>query len=316
MTPLPPVLSVRDLVKRYRNGTLANDHVCLDLFPGEVFALLGPNGAGKTTLVRQLLGLARPTSGSITLDGVDIVADPGFARRNIGFLPQGSFDLQSLTVAETIEFAARLRGVPPREARAAAARLVERLDLGPFRNTAMHAASGGVRRLAGFAAAVAAPARLLVLDEPTNDVDPLRRAVLWDLIAELGRGGATILLVTHNLAEAERVIDRLAIMNAGRIIREGSPAALRGLVTERLRLEVTAARPLAPHPALAPDGPSACLFDAADLPAVAAWLARLRAAGDVLDFRIGPPTLEDIYAAAMAPAGPGRSAPLPAGARA
>jgi ABC-type multidrug transport system ATPase subunit len=310
-----PVLQVRDLVKRYRNGTLANDRLTLDLRPGEVFGLLGPNGAGKTTLVRQVLGLVRPTSGTLTLDGVDIVADPGFARRNIGFLPQGSFDLQSLTVTETIEFAARLRGVAPREARAAAARLIERLDLGPFRRTSMHAASGGVRRLAGFAAAIAAPARLLVLDEPTNDVDPLRRAVLWELIADLGRGGATILLVTHNLAEAERVIDRLAIMSGGRIVREGTPAALRTLVTERLRLELTGAGALTPHPALHPDGGGAYLFDVTDLPRVAAWVGRLRELGAVADFRIGPPTLDDIYAAAMAPANgtrppaPGLAAP-------
>ncbi|MCX7617846.1 ABC transporter ATP-binding protein [Tepidiforma sp.] len=305
----PPVLALRGVTKRYRNGTLANAGIDLELRPGEIFGLLGPNGAGKTTLVRQVLGLARPTSGTITLDGVDIVADPGFARRNIGFLPQGTFDLQSLTVAETIEFAARLRGIPPRAARDAAARLIERLDLGPFRGTAMRSASGGVRRLAGFAAAIAAPARLLVLDEPTNDVDPLRRVLLWELISELGRGGATILLVTHNLAEAERVIDRLAIMNAGRIVREGTPAALRSIVTERLRLELAAAGTLTPHPALVPDGAGAYLFDAADLPRVAAWVSRLRELGTVLDFRIGPPTLDDIYAAAMAPAAAGRPGP-------
>lgn len=300
MSP-PTVLAIRGLAKRYRNGVLANDGIDLDLRAGEIFGLLGPNGAGKTTLVRQVLGLVRPTSGTITLDGIDIVADPAFARRNIAFLPQGSFDLQSLTVSETIEFGARLRGLPAREARQVAARLVDRLDLGPFRRTPMRAASGGVRRLAGFAAAIAAPARLFVLDEPTNDVDPLRRTLLWDLIGELGRGGATILLVTHNLAEAERVIDRLAIMNAGRVVLEGTPAALRRIVTEQLRLEITTAAAITPHPALLPDGSGAYRFEAADLPRVAAWIGRLRELGAVIDFRIGPPTLDDIYAAAMMP---------------
>ncbi len=297
-----PVLEVRNLTKRYRNGTLANDSLSLELHAGEILGLLGPNGAGKTTLVRQVLGLVRPTSGTLRLDGVDIVADPGFARRNIGFLPQGTFDLQSLTVAETIEFAARLRGVPAAEARATAARLVDRLDLGEFRRTAMHAASGGVRRLAGFAAAIAAPVRLLVLDEPTNDVDPLRRAVLWELIAEIGAGGGTILLVTHNLAEAERVVDRVAIMSGGRIVSEGTPAELRRLVTERLRLELTTAAPVALPPSLSAEAGGAYLFDAADLPLIAAWLAQQRETGAVTDFRITPPTLDDIYAAVMAPA--------------
>ncbi len=299
----PPLLDIRNLEKRYRNGTLANAGISLALQPGEVFGLLGPNGAGKTTLVRQVLGMLRPTSGAITLNGVDIVADPGFARRNIGFLPQGQFDLEALQVGELIEFSARLRGVPPRDARRTAARLIERLDLEPFRKTSMHAASGGVRRLAGFAAAIAAPVSLLVLDEPTNDVDPIRRQLLWQTIDELGRDGATVLLVTHNLAEAERFIDRLAIIDGGRIVREGAPAALRTVVTERLRLELTVAGDVAPHPALtAEHGNAGCyLFEQRDLPAVSAWLATLREEGCLSDFRIGPPTLDDIYAAAVMP---------------
>jgi ABC-type multidrug transport system ATPase subunit len=299
----PPLLDIRDLEKRYRNGTLANAGISLALQPGEVFGLLGPNGAGKTTLVRQVLGMLRPTAGAITLNGVDIVADPGFARRNTGFLPQGQFDLEALQVGELIEFAARLRGVPPRDARRTAAALIERLDLGPFRKTSMHTASGGVRRLAGFAAAIAAPVSLLVLDEPTNDVDPIRRQLLWQTVDELGRDGATVLLVTHNLAEAERFIDRLAIIDGGRIVREGTPAALRTVVTERLRLELTVAGDVAPHPALtAEHGNASCyLFEQRDLPAVSAWLGALREQGLLSDFRIGPPTLDDIYAAAVMP---------------
>lgn len=298
-----PVLRIENLVKRYRNGTLANDGISLSLEAGEIFGLLGPNGAGKTTLVRQVLGSLRPTSGSITLDGVDIVRDPGRARRAIGFLPQGQFDLLSLRVGELIEFSARLRGMHSGAARRRATELIEQLDLIPFRSTSMHAASGGVRRLAGFAAAIAAPARLLVLDEPTNDVDPIRRQLLWNSIGELGRSGATVLLVTHNLAEAERFIDRLAIIDNGRIVREGSPASLRSLVTDQLRLELTLSGPISPHRALhpEPDNPSNFLFDHRELTAVSAWLCAVREAGLLADFRIGPPSLDDIYAAVVAP---------------
>jgi len=296
------VLDIRDLEKRYRNGTLANAGISLQLVAGGIFGLLGPNGAGKTTLVRQVLGMLRPTSGSITLDGEDIVADPSQARRNIGFLPQGQFDLQSLRVHEVIEYNARLRGVSPKQSRARADELIERLDLEPFRKTSMHAASGGVRRLAGFAAAISAPARLLVLDEPTNDVDPIRRQLLWNLLGELGEDGATVLLVTHNLAEAERFIDRLAIIDGGRIVREGTPAALRSLVTDRLRLELTVTGEFTPHPAIVPEpGNASCyLVDQRDLSQVTAWLGTLRESGTLTDFRIGPPTLDDIYAAAVA----------------
>ncbi len=299
-----PVLEIRDLVKRYRNGTLANDGISLALRPGEIYGLLGPNGAGKTTLVRQVLGVLKPTSGAITLDGADVVRNPGLARRSIGFLPQGQFDLLSLRVGELIEYSARLRGVGSRDARKRRDELVGQLDLGPFVNTSMHAASGGVRRMTGFAAAIAAPARLLVLDEPTNDIDPIRRQLLWNTIGELGASGATVLLVTHNLAEAERFIDRLAIIDGGKIIRQGTPGALRSLVTDKLRLELALSGAVTPHPALTleRDEPGKYLFDQRDLPAVSSWLSAVREAGFLSDFRIGPPTLDDIYAAVMTPA--------------
>jgi ABC-2 type transport system ATP-binding protein len=290
-------LEVRDLVKRYGSGTLANDNLSLKLEAGEVYGLLGPNGAGKTTLVRQVLGLLRPTSGSIHVDGHDVVADPGYARRSIGFLPQAQFTMDSLHVDEFISGIARLRGLDRAAAQRRTENLLERLELVEFRHTQMMAASGGIRRMAGFAAAIVGGGRLLVLDEPTNDVDPVRRQLLWNIIDELGLDGATVLLVTHNLAEAERVIDRFAIIDEGRILREGTPGALRSVVTDRLRLELTTTAPVDPHPMLETEGGGVYLFDEDDLGIVSDWLAGLRAEGLLTDFRIGPPTLDDIYTA-------------------
>jgi ABC-type multidrug transport system ATPase subunit len=290
-------LAVRDLVKRYGSGTLANDNLSLNLEAGEVYGLLGPNGAGKTTLVRQVLGLLRPTSGSIHVDGHDVVADPGYARRSIGFLPQAQFTMDSLHVDEFISGIARLRGLDRAAAQRRTENLLERLELVEFRHTQMMAASGGIRRMAGFAAAIVGGGRLLVLDEPTNDVDPVRRQLLWNIIDELGRDGATVLLVTHNLAEAERVIDRFAIIDEGRVLREGTPGALRSVVTDRLRLELTTTAPVDPHPMLETEGGGVYLFDEDDLGIVSDWLAGLRAEGLLTDFRIGPPTLDDIYTA-------------------
>jgi ABC-2 type transport system ATP-binding protein len=299
-----PVLQITCLRKQYRGGTLANDGISLALEPGEVYGLLGPNGAGKTTLVRQVLGLLKPTSGEILVEGVDVVANPAYSRSRIGFLPQGQFDLQSLRVGELVESVARLRGLSAVESRRRSDALIKKLELGEFCSTSMHSASGGVRRLAGFAAAVVGDTRLLVLDEPTNDVDPIRRQLLWDTIAELGHAGRTVLLVTHNLAEAERVIDRLAIIDGGRILREGSPASLRSVVSDKLRLELTLAREVPIHPALLidPRGPGLYLFEQSNLPCVSTWLSGLREDGSLLDFRIGPPNLDDIYAAAVGPA--------------
>ncbi|MGH7752196.1 MAG: ABC transporter ATP-binding protein [Gemmatimonadales bacterium] len=296
-----PALEVSDLVKRFRNGTVANDRISLSLEPGEVYALLGPNGAGKTTLVRQVLGLLRPTAGTITVNGHDVVADPGYARGTIGFLPQAQFTMDSLHIDEFVYGIARLRGLARDTAHRRTENLLARLQLEEFRHTAMMAASGGIRRMAGFAAAIVGGGRLLVLDEPTNDVDPARRQVLWDIIDELGRDGATVLLVTHNLAEAERVIDRFAIIDHGRILREGTPAALRSIVTDRLRLELTTTAPVDPHPVLEAEGGDVYLFDEEDLGIVSDWLATLRADGTLADFRIGPPTLDDIYAAVATP---------------
>jgi ABC-type multidrug transport system ATPase subunit len=295
------ILQIRDLTKRYRNGTLANDRLSLSLEPGEIYGLLGPNGAGKTTLVRQVLGLLKPTGGSITLDGIDLIANPGYARAHIGFLPQGQFDMQAIHVDELIDLIGRLRGLSRVEARNRTEELIERLELEPFRHTSVHAASGGVRRLAGFATAVAARARLLVLDEPTNDIDPVRRQLLWNMIDELAGEGSTVLLVTHNLAEAERVIDRLAIIDHGRILREGAPSSLRSVVSDKLRLEITPATAYTAHPSLVVDGgPDTYFLDERDLPEVSRWLAEQRHSGTVLDFRVGPPTLDDIYAVTVA----------------
>jgi ABC-type multidrug transport system ATPase subunit len=295
------VLEAVELTKRFRNGTLANDRITLSVQQGEIYALLGPNGAGKTTLVRQLLGLLKPTSGSLRVNGVDVIADPGFARRVIGFLPQAQFALETIHVDELIFGVAKLRGLSSGAARARTEELIERLDLGPFRQTPLSAASGGVRRLTGLATAIAGNQDVLVLDEPTNDVDPARRQLLWGIIDELGRQGTTVLLVTHNLAEAERVIDRFAIIDHGRILQEGTPAALRTLVTERLRLELTAVDGVEPHEALQPDPSTAgaFLFEPTALAAIATWIEALHEAGRVVDFRIGPPTLDDIYSVAI-----------------
>ena len=297
-----PVLQVTEVSKRYRNGTLANDRLTLAVERGEIYGLLGPNGAGKTTLVRQLAGLLRPTSRAITVDGVDVVADPGYARRVTGFLPQATFTLDWIRVGELIESIGRLRGLGREEACTRRDRLIEQLELEEFRKTSMGAASGGVRRLAGFATAVVAGAQFLVLDEPTNDVDPVRRQLMWNLLTEMRREGTTVLLVTHNLAEAERVLDRFAIINNGRIVREGTPAGMRTLVTDRLRLELTASAPLEPvHCLTAEQGqPGSYLFEPDCLQEVSSWLQELRAAGIVADFRIGPPTLDDIYLATLA----------------
>jgi ABC-2 type transport system ATP-binding protein len=295
------LLRIEHLSKTYRNGTRANDDVSLDIDGGEVFGLLGPNGAGKTTLVGQVLGAVMPGAGSITIDGVDVVADAAYARRACSYQPQTAVPIDGLTPLEAIELAGRIRGGARATTRARAGALIDALDLGEWASKAVPL-SGGVARLVAFCMAAVVPGRVVVLDEPTNDVDPLRRKLLWQQVRALADDGCAVLLVTHNVLEAERCVDRLAIMDAGGIRASGTPASLKARVGGVLRLEVVL-EPGAPAPASPDFVRSSTLagrrvigeMNAADAVAAIDWATRLRAASVIEEFAIGPITLEDVY---------------------
>ena len=229
----------RGLTKTYRRGGVrANDGIALQVDAGEVFGLLGHNGAGKTTLVNQVVGLRRPDAGSIRLDGVDVVADPGFARQVCSLQPQAQLPIDGLTPDQAIELLGRLRGGSPAVVERARDRYVEELSLGEWRGVDGERLSGGVKRLVSFVMAAVVPGRVVILDEPTNDVDPVRRRMLWGQVRALADEGAAVLLVTHNVVEAERSVDRLAILDRGRVIAQGTPASLKAEVADDLRLEI------------------------------------------------------------------------------
>lgn len=294
------LLQVEDLSKRY-GSVLANDHVSLSVDSGEVFGLLGPNGAGKSTLVRQIIGLVRPTAGGMRLGGVDIVADPRFAKRHCSFQPQAPVAIAGLTARQAISLAGRLRGNDRSTVATAASELLERLSLEPWADRPLAQASGGVGRLVMFCMAVVSPGRLVILDEPTNDVDPLRRKVLWELVGELASAGVAVLLVTHNVLEAERAVHRLAVMDRGRVVATGSPAQLKG-PDRGLRLEVTLEADVGapPQPAFASDlavsGRRISLQLPADTAQAAlAWCAQLQEQGIAEEYGLGPTSLEDVY---------------------
>ena len=245
-----PVLEVEDVCKRYRRGgVVANDGIRLEVAEGEVLGLLGPNGAGKTTLVNQILGVLVPDSGSIRIDGHDVVARPALARRLCSYQPQATAPVEGLTPREAIELVGRIRGGATKEVARRASELLGALDLSPAADRLVPL-SGGMARLTGFCMAAVVPGRVVVLDEPTNDVDPLRRRILWSLVRGLADGGAAVLLVTHNVVESERGVDRLAIVARGRVLAEGTPAALKaGLGAPQASLEDVYVRWVAPEEA-------------------------------------------------------------------
>ncbi len=302
------LLEIEGVSKTYRSragrgaGVLANDSVDLRVDAGEVFGLLGHNGAGKTTLVNQVVGLLRPDVGSIRIDGRDVVADPGFARQACSLQPQAQLPIDGLTPDQAIELLGRLRGGVTAQVVERRDRYIEALSLGEWRGVGGERLSGGVKRLVSFAMAAVVPGRIVILDEPTNDVDPVRRRLLWDQVRALADEGAAVLLVTHNVVEAERSVDRLAILDRGRVIAQGTPAALKAEVANDLRLEIVL-EPGAPAPDPAPfvrryvpNGSRAlATVAAAHAGDAVAWAEALRRDGRAEEFSLAPATLEDVY---------------------
>lgn len=296
------VYDVVDLTKIYpRQTTPANDRLTLSVAEGEIFGLLGDNGAGKTTLIRQMANLLAPTSGTIRLFGQPLGAAPLYVPGHIGYMPQDGLALNNLTVGETLYFTAHLRGLDRRDARAERDRLLDRLDLGTARDRLIVRLSGGQRRLAMLATTIAASPPVLLLDEPTNDLDPLHRRLVWDLVREINREqGLTIILVTHNVIEAERVIQRVGIMRGGRLIAVGRPGALKAGLNRQLRLEIVfapgspPALPPGPAPREVVPGRWQLLIEREAAPA---YLAALNGNESVEDFTLSTATLEDLFLA-------------------
>lgn len=310
-------LEVRGVTKRF-GEVVANDAVDLRVEPGRVVGLFGHNGAGKTTLVSQVVGLLRPDAGRITVAGTDAVEHPALARRAVALQAQQQAPLDGLTPAAAIEYAGRLRGLSPRDARAAARRLGEELDIGEWLDRRAlpngQGISGGVRRLTAFAMAAVAPTPLVVLDEPTNDVDASRRRLLWRTVRRLGDEGAAVLLVTHNVVESERVVDELAILDRGRVVASGTPAQLHG-TRDELRLELVlhpdgrdptaaAAPPVAVTRRVRTGRRLLLTVAAADADRSVAWARDLRDRDAVESFALAPATLEDAYLALTASTSP------------
>lgn len=312
------VCVVRDLVKTYpatRGGrgapatpeVRATDGISLDVRGGEIFGLLGPNGAGKSTLVRQLTGLMRPDSGSVLLLGHDLVRHPERASRLLAYLGQESTALDELTVALAAETTGRLRGLTARDARAERDAVLDELGLGALASRPLKKLSGGQRRLACFATALVGERPVLVLDEPTTGMDPVARRAVWAAVdRRRAEHGATVLLVTHNVIEAETVLDRVAVLEHGRVIACDTPAGLKERVAGEVRVElvwresaplhlpeVAALRELAQETGrrwilrLAPDAARAAV---ATVTGGAAFAA-------LDDFTLATPSLEDVYLA-------------------
>ena len=210
------IISIRGLTKIYQGGHEALKGIDLEIQEGEILALLGPNGAGKTTLISTICGLVRPTSGSVTVGGFDIVRDYRKTRHLIGLVPQeltlGAFDL----VSDTVRFSRGLFGLPENESKID--EILSDLSLSDKKNAQVNRLSGGMKRRVLIAKALAHEPRVLFLDEPSAGVDVELRKDMWKLVEKLRQSGVTIILTTHYIEEAEEIADRVGVISDGKLL--------------------------------------------------------------------------------------------------
>jgi ABC-2 type transport system ATP-binding protein len=224
---LPNAIEATDLVKVFKGGVTALDGVSLAVESGTVFGLLGPNGAGKTTAVRILTTILRPDSGSARVFGHDVLHEPEAVRACIGLAGQYAAVDENLTGRENIRMIGQLTHLKRSVASERADDLLARFELSDAANRPVKTYSGGMRRRLDLAAALVDSPPVLFLDEPTTGLDPYSRQELWTVIDELTSGGTTVLLTTQYLEEADRLADRLAVVDHGRVIAEGTSAELK-----------------------------------------------------------------------------------------
>ena len=277
------------LTKRYGTFT-ALDDCSLGVRPGEVFGLLGPNGAGKTTFLRLLLGFIHPTSGTARVAGYDCVRDPLAVRAATTYLPGEARLFRRMSGHAVLDFFAGLRRECRRDE---ATKISRRLDLDCSRQVARM--STGMRQKLALAVVLATEAKLVILDEPTANLDPTARAVVLDLVREARAAGRTVMFSSHVLSEVEATCDRVAILRAGRVVHEQSIAHLRRhhRITARLEGELGAVpQELREHVAVSRDRDGNVILETADsLRPLLGWLSTLPL-GEV---RVDPVGLDGVY---------------------
>jgi ABC-2 type transport system ATP-binding protein len=221
------VIEVSDLVKIYGGDTRAVDQVSFDVDRGELFGFLGPNGAGKTTTIRILGTLLRPTSGIARVAGFDVASEPREVRKRLGLAMQTPALDAFSTGRETLELAGRLHRMPKRDIRSRTDELLQLMGLENAAKKLTGTYSGGMKRRLDLASALMHRPEVLILDEPTEGLDPQSRTALWEELERISAEGTTMLLTTHYMEEADRLCTRLAIIDNGHVVVEGRPETLK-----------------------------------------------------------------------------------------
>src|SRR2546423_10900195 len=233
-----PAIEVEGLERVFPGGVRAVDGVDLEVAEGEIYGFLGPNGAGKTTTVRMLTTLLRPTGGRAVVAGYDVAEDPGAVRRKIGVALQEAALDPLMTGRELLELQATLHGINRKDSHDRSRWLLDRVGLTRAADRRVGTYSGGMRRRLDLAAALVHTPTVLFLDEPTTGLDPVSRKAIWEEVRKLNQEGTTLFLTTQYLEEADRLADRVGIIDEGRMAAEGTPSALKAQIG-RSHLEIT-----------------------------------------------------------------------------
>jgi ABC-2 type transport system ATP-binding protein len=311
--PTGPAIEAEGLVKTF-GETRALDGIDLHVPAGRVYGLLGPNGAGKTTAVRVLATLTRPDGGTARVFGHDVVREANAVRGKVSMTGQYASVDEDLTGLENLILLARLLGHPKRAAKARADELLAAFGLTDAADRQVEKYSGGMRRRIDIAASILNTPELLFLDEPTTGLDPRSRAQVWEIVRAVVAHGTTVLLTTQYLDEADRLASRIAVVDQGKVIAEGTPGELKSSIgsgTVHVRLRDAATRPKAQEvlgralgTTVEPEADPVALtarVDGSDFEAstqAARALSELAAAGIVVDdFSLGQPSLDEVFLA-------------------
>ena len=232
-------IDVRGITKKFGDFTAVNE-ISFEVADGEIFGLLGPNGAGKSTLIRMLTTLIVPTSGQALVAGADVVKDSDTVRRAIGVIPQAMTSDLDLSVYENLVIFARLYGVPREKRKRLIGELLEAVQLTEWRDKPVKQLSGGMRRRVEIARGLVHEPRIFFLDEPTTGLDPVSRTAVWEMLRKIKRErDLTVLITTHYMDEADKLCDRIAIVDHGRLVALDSPLALKARVQGKNAIEVS-----------------------------------------------------------------------------
>jgi ABC-2 type transport system ATP-binding protein len=297
------IVSIKDLCKTYHSGFQALKQVSLDIANGEILALLGPNGAGKTTLISIVCGIVSSSSGTVTVNGFDNVADFRKTRELIGLVPQeltlGQFD----TVMNTVRFSRGLFGKKKNDVYLE--QLLKDLSLYDKKNSELRALSGGMKRRVLIAKALSHEPRILFLDEPTAGVDVELRKDMWNIVRRLRESGVTIILTTHYIEEAEEIADRIGVINKGELLLvENKQALMQNLGKKQMTVELkepvtTLPQTLADYDLVLSDDGSQLSYTydtMSDSTGITALLQAIHREGlDLKDLHIRQSSLEDIF---------------------